>query len=341
MLSKRAVGLNRWGDRVKAIRSLLVLFLVSADFGVAVAQESGKTYRIGYLGNGSPVTSGRYAEGFIDALRGLGFVEGKNTVITYRWAEGTFDRLPALAGELVRDKPDVIVGLGGALVAAAIKSATSTLPSVILTDDPVAEGLVASLARPGGNLTGVSVLQEKAELKRVQLLKDTLPHAARIAILRNPSRPNSAVQLDAAKKAASSLGLEVTTWDASSTEELGRLLSTVSVASIDAVLALTDPMLSLQRERIVGFAAENRLPGFYFWREFVEAGGLMSYGPNLINMHRLMASYVAKILKGRKPSDLPIEQPTAFELVINIKTAKSLGLTIPPGVLAIADEVIE
>jgi putative ABC transport system substrate-binding protein len=251
VLSKRAVGLNRWGDRVKAIRSLLVLFLVSADFGVAVAQESGKTYRIGYLGNGSPVTSGRYAEGFIDALRGLGFVEGKNTVITYRWAEGNFDRLPALAGELVRDKPDVIVGLGGALVAAAIKSATSTLPSVILTDDPVAEGLVASLARPGGNLTGVSVLQEKAELKRVQLLKDTLPHAARIAILRNPSRPNSAVQLDAAKKAASSLGLEVTTWDASSTEELGRLLSTVSVASIDAVLALTDPMLSLQRERIV------------------------------------------------------------------------------------------
>ena len=315
--------------------------VVSWPVVVTTAQEIGKTYHIAYLGSGSPVTSGRYAEGFVDALHGLGFDEGKNTIIIYRWAEGKFDRLPALASELIRDRPDVIVGLGGALVASAIKSATSTLPAVILTDDPVAEGLVASLARPEGNLTGVSVLQEKAELKRMQLLKDTLPRAVRIAILRNPSRPNGAAQLDAAKKAASSLGLEVTTWDASSADQLGRLLSTVSAASVDAVLTLTDPMLSVQRERIVLFAAENRLPGFYFWREFVEAGGLMSYGPNLIYMHRLMASYVARILKGAKPSDLPIEQPTVFELVINIKTARSLGLAIPPGVLAIADEVIE
>ncbi len=324
-----------------AIRALIFLFLASVACGGAAAQEIGKTYHIGYLGSGSPLTSGRYADSFVDALRGLGFVEGNNTVITYRWAQGKFDQLPAMAGELVRDKPDVIVGMGGTLVASAIKSATSTLPAVILTDDPVAEGLAASLARPGGNLTGVSVLQDKAELKRIQLLKDMLPHAARIAILRNPSRPNSAVQLDAATKAASSLGLELTIWEASTTEELDRLLSTVSVASVDALLALTDPILSAQRERIVKFAAVNRLPGSYFWREFVETGGLMSYGPNLINMQRLIASYVAKILKGTKPSDLPIEQPTAFELVINIRTAKSLGLTIPPGVLAIADEVIE
>jgi putative ABC transport system substrate-binding protein len=241
----------------------------------------------------------------------------------------------------LRDKPDVIIGFGGSQVANAIKSATSTLPVVILTDDPVAEGLVKSLARPGGNLTGVSVMQDEAEVKRVQLLKEALPGVARIAVLRNPDRPRSEVQLQVVKRAANAVGLEVTTWDASSADELGRKLSATPSAPVDALLVLTDPMLFTQRERIVEFAAENRLPGFYFWREFVEAGGLMSYGPNLAAMHRRMAIYVAKILKGEKPADLPVEQPIKFELVINTKTAKTLGLMISSGVLAIADDVVE
>jgi putative tryptophan/tyrosine transport system substrate-binding protein len=316
-------------------------FAARAQQAKIPAQETGRSYRIGYLGSGSPATSERYAVGFRDALGRLGYVEGQNTVITYRWAAGKFDRLPVLLDELLRDKPDVIIGFGGTQVASAIKSATSTLPAVILSDDPVAEGLVENLARPGGNLTGVSILQEEAELKRVQLLKEALPHAVRIAVLRDPGRPHSGEQLDAVNRAASAIGLDVTTWDASNPDELGRILASVPVGRIDALLVLTDPMLFTQREVIVDFAAGNRLPGFYFWREFVEAGGLMSYGPNLGEMHRRMAFYVDKILKGAKPADLPIERPIRFELVINIKTAKALGLTISSGVLAIADEVIE
>jgi putative ABC transport system substrate-binding protein len=326
---------------MKATWALIVLLLANVDCYGAAAQETGKSIRIGYLGSGSPATSGRYAAEFRDALKGFGYVEGQNTVITYRWAAGKFDGLPELVDELLRDKPDVIVGFGGSQVANAIKSATSTLPVVILTDDPVAEGLVKSLARPGGNLTGVSVMQDEAEVKRVQLLKEALPGVARIAVLRNPDRPRSEVQLQVVKRAANAVGLEVTTWDASSADELGRILSATPSAPVDALLVLTDPMLFTQRERIVEFAAENRLPGFYFWREFVEAGGLMSYGPNLAAMHRRMAIYVAKILKGEKPADLPVEQPIRFELVINTKTAKTLGLTISSGVLAIADDVVE
>jgi putative ABC transport system substrate-binding protein len=326
---------------MKATWTLIALLLANVDCYGAAAQETGKSFRIGYLGSGSPTTSGRYVAGFRDALKGLGYVEGQNTLITYRWAAGKFDGLPELVDELLRDKPDVIIGFGGSQVANAIKSATSTLPVVILTDDPVAEGLVKSLARPGGNLTGVSVMQDEAEVKRVQLLKEALPGVARIAVLRNPDRPRSEVQLQVVKRAANAVGLEVTTWDASSADELGRILSATPSAPVDALLVLTDPMLFTQRERIVEFAAENRLPGFYFWREFVEAGGLMSYGPNLAAMHRRMAIYVAKILKGEKPADLPVEQPIKFELVINTKTAKTLGLMISSGVLAIADDVVE
>jgi putative ABC transport system substrate-binding protein len=326
---------------MKATWALIVLLLASVDCYGAAAQETGRNFRIGYLGSGSPATSGRYAAGFRDALKGLGYVEGQNTVITYRWAAGKFDRLPELVDELLRDKPDVIIGFGGTQVANAIKSATSTLPVVVLTDDPVAEGLVKSLARPGGNVTGVSVMQDEAEVKRVQLLKEALPGVARIALLRNPDRPRSEMQLQVVKRAANAVGLEVTTWDASSADELSRILSATPTAPVDALLVLTDPMLFTQRERIVEFAAEHHLPGFYFWREFVEAGGLMSYGPNLAEMHRRMAIYVAKILKGEKPADLPVKQPIRFELVINTKTAKALGLTISSGVLAIADEVVE
>jgi putative ABC transport system substrate-binding protein len=326
---------------MKATWALFLLLSSSAGYGSAAAQETGKTYHIAYLGSGSPATSGRYAKGFLETLNKLGFVEGQNTQITYRWAEGNFDRVSNLVGELLREKPDVIIGFGGTQIASAIKSATSIVPAVILTNDPVAEGLVQSLARPGRNLTGVGLLQEEAELKRLQLLKETLPLSARIAVLRNPERPHSQEQLEAIKTAANALGVETTIWEASSAAELGQLLSSVKVARLDALLVLTDPMLFSQRERIIAFAAKNRLPGFYFWREFAEVGGLMSYGPNLAEMHRHMALYVAKILKGTKPADLPIELPTTFELVINIKTVKALGLTIPPGVLAIADEVIE
>src|ERR1700694_3181143 len=215
---------------MKATWAVIVLLLASVDCYDAPAQETGKNFRIGYLGSGSPATSGRDAAGFRDALKGLGYVEGQNTVITYRWAAGRFDGLPELVDELLRDKPDVIIAFGGSKVANAIKFATSTLPVVILTDDPVAEGLVKSLARPGGNLTGVSVMQDEAEVKRVQLLKEALPGVARIAVLRNPDRPRSEVQLQVVKRAANAVGLEVTTWDASSADGLGRRLSARSPA---------------------------------------------------------------------------------------------------------------
>jgi putative tryptophan/tyrosine transport system substrate-binding protein len=308
---------------------------------VARAQGQANVQRIGYLGSGSPASSGHYAASFRDALGKLGYVEGRNVLITYRWAKGRFDQLPALINELLREKPDVIIAFGGPEVTGAIKSATSTIPVVFLTDDPVAEGVVDSLARPGGNLTGVSVMQNEAEVKRIQLIKDALPNAARIAVLRNPDRPRSVEQLQTTQEAGSVAGLEVTPWDVASINELDRILSRAPVEPFDALLVTRDPMLFNQRMQIVEFAARNHLPGFYFWREFVEVGGLISYGPNPADIHRRMASYVAKILKGAKPADLPVEQPTKFELVINLKAAKAIGLTVPPALVARADEVIE
>jgi putative tryptophan/tyrosine transport system substrate-binding protein len=326
---------------MRASWAVSVLLLASFGCYSTSAEEVGRSYRIAYLGSGSPTTSERYSAEFREALAKLGYVAGQNVLISYRWAEGGLDQLPALVGELLRDKPDVIIGFGGSQVAHSIKSATSTVPAVVLTDDPVAEGLVESLAKPGGNLTGISALQEEAELKRMQLLKEAFPNTSRIAVLRNPDRPHGARQLEAIKKAANSLKFEITTWDASKPDQLSRTLQSMPADQIDALLVLTDPMLSAQRERIVDFAAAKHLPAFYFWREFVDAGGLMSYGPNLVEMHRRMASYVDKILKGSKPADLPVERPVKFELIINLKTAKALGLSISPAVLAIADEVIE
>lgn len=305
------------------------------------ASREGRVYRIGYLGSGSLAASGRWLVAFRDGLRKLGYVDGENIAIDYQWAEGRLERVPGLAEILISHKPEVIVGFGGAQVTQALKSATATIPVVFLTDDPVAEGIVDSMARPGGNLTGVSVLSVDLEAKRVELIKEALPQAMRIAALHNPDSPRARDNLATVRAAAAKLGLDVAVGEARSIDEVDGALAQLADAKTDALLVMTDPMLNTQRDRIVAFAARRRLPGFYFWREFTEAGGLISYGPSLGEMHRRMAAYVDKIFKGEKPGDLPIEQPTRFELVVNLKAARPLGITLPLPLLARADEVIE
>jgi ABC-type uncharacterized transport system substrate-binding protein len=305
------------------------------------AQDAAKAYRIGYLGSGPQATSGGYAASFRDALRKLGYVEGRNIEIDYRWAEGRFERLPGLIDDLIGRNPQLIISFGGAQAAKALKSATTTVPVVFLTDDPVAEGIVDSLARPGGNMTGVSVVGSALDAKRLELIKEALPQTARLAVLRNQERPGAAHQLEAVKAAGRGLGFALTVADARSADELDRAFSVIADAKPDALLVLTDPMLFTARARILDFAARQRLPASYFWREFVAAGGLMSYGASISDMHRRMAPYVDKILKGANPAELPVEQPTTFELVVNLKTAGALGLTLPVSFLARADEVIE
>jgi putative ABC transport system substrate-binding protein len=307
----------------------------------AAAQDRRRTYRIGYLGSGSPAASGRFLAAFRDGLRKLGYVDGENIAIDYQWAEGRLERLPGLAEILISHKPEVIVGFGGAQVTRVLKSATATIPVVFLTDDPVVEGIVDSMARPGGNLTGVSVLSVDLEAKRVELIKEALPQATRIAALHNPDHPRAGDNLATVRATAVKLGLDVTVAEARNIDEIESALSLLADAKADALLVMTDPMLNTQRDRIVAFAARRYLPGFYFWREFAEAGGLISYGPSLGDMHRRMAAYVDKILKGDKPGDLPIEQPTRFELVVNLKVARALDITLPLPLLTRADEVIE
>jgi putative ABC transport system substrate-binding protein len=305
------------------------------------ASREGRVYRVGYLGSGSPALSSRFLMAFRDGLRKLGYVDGENIAIDYQWAEGRLERLPGLAEIIISHKPEVIVGFGGPQVTQVLKSATTTIPVVFLTDDPVVEGVVDSMARPGGNLTGVSVQSVDLEAKRVELIKEALPQATRIAALHNPDHPRAGDNLATVRATAAKLGLDITVAKARSIDEVESALSLLADAKVDALLVMTDPMLNTQRDRIVAFAARQRLPGFYFWREFAEAGGLISYGPSLGEMHRRMAAYVDKILKGDKPGDLPIEQPTRFELVVNLTAARALDIALPLPLLARADEVIE
>jgi putative tryptophan/tyrosine transport system substrate-binding protein len=320
-------------------RFIAVLAMLVA--ATRVAAREGRVYRVGYLGSGSPTTSGRWLAAFRNGLRKLGYVDGENMAIDYQWAEGHFERLAHLAQVVIDHEPQVIVGFGGPQVARALKSATATIPVVFLTDDPVAEGIVASMARPGGNLTGVGVLSNDLEAKRVELVREALPQATRIAALHNPNDPRSRDSLATVRATAAKLSLAVAVAEARSVDEVDGALAQVAEAKADALLVMTDPMLNTERVRIVAFAAAEGIPGFYFWREFGEAGGLVSYGPSLGEMHGRMAAYVDKILRGEKPGDLPIEQPTRFELVVNLSAARSLGITLPMPLLARTDEVIE
>ena len=308
---------------------------------VADAQQAGKVWRIGVLDTTSPSLNTTNLDAFRQGLRELGYVEGQSFVIEYRWAEGRPERFPSLASELVRLKVDLIVTRGTPAVLAA-KKATGSIPIVMATSaDPAGFGVVSGLARPGANVTGLSTIAIELAGKRVELLKEAIPRIARIALLANMSSPASAHQWRQIEGAARSLGLEPQLLDVRAPADFARAFDTAIKQRADAIIVANDTLTQNNFKRIVDLSAKHRRPSIFASREFVDAGGLMAYGPGFKDLYRRAATYVDKILKGAKPADLPVEQPTKFELVINLKTAKALGLTIPPSLLARADQVIE
>jgi len=306
------------------------------------AQQAGKVPRIGYLRSTSPSDRPPLLDAFRQGLRELGWVEGRNIVIDYRYAEGRFDRLPDLAAELVRLKVDIIVA-SPTPAAAAAKNATQTIPIVMIAvTDPVGLGLIASLARPGGNVTGLSYSVGPEIIgKQLELLKETVPKVRRVAILSNPANPSQPLSIRELKVAARSLGVQLQLLEAQGPNEFDGAFAAMATERVGALVVMSDSMLNSHRTRLADLAARSRLPAAYGLRENVEAGGLVSYGPSVRDLFRRSATYVDKILKGAKPADLPVERPTKFDLVINLKTVKALGLTIPQSLLGRADEVIQ
>jgi putative ABC transport system substrate-binding protein len=282
-------------------------------------------------------------EAFRGALRDLGYMEGRSVRIEFRTAQGHADRLPTLAEELVQLKADVIV-VGNTPAARAVKRATSTIPIVIVSTDPVASGLVTNLARPGGNLTGLSTMTTELSAKRLQLLKETVPQLARVAVLWNPTTPLAPFQskvIEDLKAAAPSMSIELKIVTVQAPEEFNTAFKDISRAQVQALYLVESPLFYGHRKTLAALALQARLPAIYGTKAYANDGGLMSYGPSNPDLFRRAATYVDKILKGARPADLPVEQPTKFELVINLKTAKALGLTIPPSLLQRADQVIE
>jgi putative ABC transport system substrate-binding protein len=307
----------------------------------ARAQQPRQVYRIGFMGNSTAALEANLVGPFRDALRELGYEEGRNIAIEYRWAEGLYERFPALVAELIAQKVDVIV-TAGTPATLAVKAATTSVPLVMVAvGDPVGTGIVASLGRPGGNITGLSSIAPELEGKRLELLRELIPNLSHVAVLSNPLNPFHVAALKQAHVAAELLRMRVQSVEVRTSEEIEGALAAIVSERPGALLILADRIFLHNRKRLMDFAMQNRIPGVYAYRELVEAGGLMSFGPNYADMHRRAATYVDKILKGSKPADLPVEQPTKFELFINVKTAKALGLTIPPTLLARADEVIE
>ena len=307
----------------------------------AEAQPAAKVYRIGVLEPTSMALNAANLDAFRQGLRELGYVEGRNMRIEYRSADGRSERFPDLAAELVRLKVDVILTRGTPAVMAA-KNATGTIPVVMAASgDPVLSGVVASLARPGGNVTGLSAIVVDVSGKRLELLREVIPGVSRIVGLFNMSNPIDALQWKETEIAASSLRVQLQLLDVRKPGDFGRAFDAATKQRAGALVAGADALTWANRRSIVDLAAKNRLPAIYVAREFVDAGGLIGYGVSYPHLYRRAASFVDKILKGAKPADLPIEQPTEFELVINLKTAKALGLTIPPSLLLRADEVIQ
>ena len=316
--------------------------LILATVHLTEAQQTKKIPRIiGLLGVTSPSTISARIEAFRQGLRELGYVEGKNIVIEYRWAKGKFDRLPDLANELVRLKVDVIVSAAPTLTRAA-KQATTTIPIVMAFDwDPVANGLVASLARPGGNITGLSGLYPELSGKQLELLKEIVPRLSRVAVLGSSIEPANTPLVRVVEAAAKTLGVQHLYLDLQGAKDIDPAFRAASKGRANALLVLGGTIVTSNRAEITTLAIKNRLPAMYPRHEFVEDGGLMTYSPSIVDMYRRAATYVDKILKGAKPADLPVEQPKKFEFIINLKAAKQIGLTIPPNVLARADKVIK
>jgi putative ABC transport system substrate-binding protein len=315
--------------------------LLVAPLVVWAQQPAGRVHRIRFLGNTTPALEANLVGPFREGLRELGYVEGQNIVIEYRWVEGKYERAPTLLAELLARNVEVIVTAGTPASLAAQK-ATMSIPVVVVgVGDPVVTGLVASLARPGGNLTGLTSIGEALEGKRLELLREVAPKVSHVAVLWNPVNPTLKGALDELQAAAAVLRMKVLTLSVRAADEFDDAFAAIARERPGALLVLGDRLFLQNRARIMAFAAKNRLPGVHAYRELVEAGGLMSFGPSYAGMHRRAAYYVDRILKGTKPGDLPVERPKTFELVVNLKAAKALGLTIPQSVLARADQVIE
>ena len=325
-------------------RKIIICLLTTALLSIAPfveAQQPTKVPRIGFLGATPPSSVSARAEAFRQGLRELGYVEGKNIVIEYRYAEEKLDRLPALAAELVRLKIDVIVTAGATSTRAA-KEATVTTPIVMAqVNDPVGNGFVASLARPGRNITGLSTLAPEISGKQLELLKEIVPRLSRVAVFGTSTQPGNTQSLKATELAAGALTVQLQYLDVRGPKDIETAFQEARKGRAEAVLVLQSPVFNSQRKQIVDLAIKSRLPAIYASREFVEDGGLMSYGTSYNDLFRRAATFVDKILKGAKPADLPVEQPTKFEFIINLKAAKQIGLTIPPNVLVRADKVIE
>jgi len=330
-------------QRQNAAKGILVVFALCTILpsAGADAQQSTKLPRVARLSPSTAAADEIMLSGFRQGLKEHGWIENKNILVEYRFADGKPDRLNELAAELVRLKVDVI--LSGATVGAlAAKRATSTIPIVLVTTgDPVAAGLVASLAHPGGNLTGITALGQELTGKRLQLLKEALPAINHVAVLSNPTNPDSKFSVQEVKAAANELGIQVKVHEAGDPTKIEGAFRNMSAEHAAAVLVLTDSMLLTYRKRIVELAAKNRLPGMYPISGYTQAGGLMFYGANLPDMYRRAAAFVDKILKGAKPADLPVEQPMTFDFVVNMQTARSLGITFPPEIRLQVTEVIE
>ena len=321
--------------------------IVALCLGIVVAplathaQDKAKIYRIGFLGNSTAALEANLVGPFREGLRDLGYEEGRNVVIEYRWAEAKYERLPALIAELIALKVDVIV-TAGTPAALAVKKATTSVPLVMVAvGDPVGTGVVASLARPGGNITGLTSIALDLEGKRLELIREVIPKLSYVAVLWNPASPFSVKAEKEVHAAAQRLRMKVLSLGVRTGEELQDAFATMVRERPGALLVVADRVFLHNRARIISFAAQNRLPGVYAYRELVEAGGLLSFGPSYADMHRRAAAYVDKILKGTRPADLPVEQPATFELVVNLKAAKALDVIVPPAVLSRATELIE
>ncbi len=337
LLSKRSALLGPHAVLYFALYSLLL-----APSFPAHAQQLQKVLRIGYLSSVDPASESTRAEAIRLALRELGFIEGQNVAFEYRYSEGKADRASELAAELVRLKVDIIVVAGGILWIRAAKNATKTIPIVMVGagNDPVEAGLIESLARPGGNVTGLTNLSGKLGVKQLELLKEAVPKLSRVAVLYEPATPANVAQLKEVQAAAATLKLRVQAWEVRNADSFEKLFAALNQERPNGIHVLGSPLINNNRKRIAAMALNSRLPSVYESREAVDAGGVMSYGADLTDSYRRVAYYIDRILKGAKPADLPVEQPTKFEFIINLKAANQIGLTIPPNVLARADKVI-
>ena len=325
---------------VKGIGFIITLGILLGSLA-AQAQQTGNVYRIGFLGNSTAALEANLVGPFREGLRDLEYVEGRNVLIEYRWAEGKYDRFPALIGELLALKVAVIV-TAGTPATLAVKKATTSVPLVMLAvGDPVGTGIVPSLSHPGGNITGLTAISTEMDAKRLELLREVVPSVSYIALLWNAGSPLQVLAEKQVQAAAQVLRMRVLSLGVKTEEEIKSALAVMARERPDALLVLADRLLLHHRALIMDFATRHRLPGVHAYRELVEAGGLMSFGPSYADMHKRAAYFVDRILKGAKPGDLPVERPRTFELVINLKVAKALGLTIPQSVLLRGTEIIQ